>query len=222
MIKKRSARMALLACASIASLGLFAGASPAAAKVVTKTTTFNQCVNTALAIPDAEDITGVATAVTANVPVSVPKFKKKPQDGVVTALSSAGVRITHTDVGDLQVFLISPGGKLVNLSSFNDDSSNFSGDGYGSGAASCSGSLVTFADAFTTSITVPGNTGAGQPITGNFKPEQPLSTFVGGPARGSWGLVVLDEADVDIGSLNAVSLSLTYQYKALKKKKKKK
>jgi subtilisin-like proprotein convertase family protein len=221
MIKKRSARVTLLACASVVSLGLLAGASPAAAKTVTKTATFSQCLNTAVAIPDANGTTGASTAVTANVPVSVPKFKKKPQDGVVTAFNSAGVRITHTDVGDLQLFLISPGGKLVNLSSFNDDSSNFSSDGYGSGAADCTGSLVTFGDAFTTSIRTPGNTGASQPITGNFKPEQPLSTFVGGPARGNWGLVVLDGADVDIGSLNAVSLNFTYQYKALKKKKKK-
>ena len=36
MIKKRSARAALLACAGLASLGLIAGAAPAAAKTKKK------------------------------------------------------------------------------------------------------------------------------------------------------------------------------------------
>ncbi len=218
MINKRSARMALLACASVASLGLLAWATPAAAKTVTKTATFSQCLNTA--VPILDPVSSALQAQTASVPVSVPKFKKKPQDGVVTGFSTAGVRISHTDDGDISLFLISPGGKAITLSSQNDDSPT-SGDGYGTGAASCAGSLVTFGDAFTTPIQTPGNTGADAPITGSFKPEQPLSRFVGGPARGNWTLLVLDFSSGDTGSINGVSLNFTYQYKALKKKKKK-
>jgi subtilisin-like proprotein convertase family protein len=219
MIQKRSARMALLACAGVASLGLMAGASPAAAKTVTKTATFNQCVNFAVPIIDQDSSTSATTADAAAIPVSVPKFKGKPQDGLVTALTSLGTRITHTDDGDLELLLVSPGGKAVSLSQFNDG--NSSGDGWGTGAASCAGSLVLFGDAFPTSILTPGNTVSQSPITGSFKPEQPLSTVVGGPARGNWTFVVVDDASGDEGAINAVSLNLTYQYKALLKKKKK-
>jgi subtilisin-like proprotein convertase family protein len=220
MIKKRSARMALLACASVASLGLLAGPTSAAAKkakTVTKTAAFNQCVNAAAPIVDANVDTGATSATSAAVPVTVPNFKKKPQDGVVTAITSAGVRITHTFADDLVLLLVSPGGKATMLV----NNQGGVGDGYGSGAASCSGSLVQFGDAFSTSILDPGNTGD-DPIVGNFRPEQPLSPLAGGPARGNWTLVVVDELTGDTGAINAVSLNITYQYKALKKKKKKK
>jgi subtilisin-like proprotein convertase family protein len=220
MIKKRSARMALLACASVASLGLLVGPTTAAAKkakTVTKTAAFSQCVNAAAPIVDPDPTTGATSAASAAVPVTVPNFKKKPQDGVVTAITSAGVRITHTADGDLFLLLVSPGGKATVLAANRDGG----GDGYGSGAASCGGSLVQFGDAFATSILTPGNTGD-DPIVGNFRPEQPLSPLAGGPARGNWTLLVVDELGVDTGAINAVSLNITYQYKALKKKKKKK
>jgi hypothetical protein len=165
-------------------------------------------------------VSGALQAQTAKFPVTVPRFKKKPQDGVVTGFGSAGVRISHTDDGDISLFLISPGGKAITLSSRNDDSSN-SGDGYGTGAASCAGSPVTFGDGFTTPIQTPGNTGNDAPIIGSFRPEQPLRTFVGGPARGNWTLLVLDFSAGDTGSINGVSLNFNYRYRALKNKQKK-
>jgi hypothetical protein len=164
------------------------------------------------------------------MPVSVPKFKGRSQNGTITAFNSAGVRISHTDDGDLALFLVSPGGRAVALATYRDQSTNVdpdpphdprpSGDGFGSGAASCSGSRVDFGDRFPTSITTPGNTALDAPITGSFSPEQPLSTFVGGPARGFWTLLVQDVQFQDVGQINALSLSFTYTYKANKKKKK--
>ena len=79
--------------------------------------------------------------------VKVPKVKGRPQDGVVTAFHSVGVRIAHTDVSDLALFLVSPGGRAVALATYRDQSSNLdsdrqpspSGDGYGSGAMNCAG-----------------------------------------------------------------------------------
>jgi proprotein convertase P-domain-containing protein len=216
MTKKRF-RTALLACAGIASLGLMVGASPAAAK--TKTKTFNQCVSTGVAIPDQPSSdTDPRPSASFSIPVGVPKFKGKPQDGVVTAFNSAGVRITHTDDGDLILFLVSPGGKVITLADERDD--NTSGDGYGTGAASCAGSLVQFGDAFGTPIATPGNTTSGSPIVGSFRPEQPVSSFIGGPARGPWTLIVQDLANIDTGSINALSLNFTYKYKVKPKKKK--
>jgi subtilisin-like proprotein convertase family protein len=208
--------MTVLACAGLASLGLLMGASPAAAKAkkktVNKTATFNQCVSSASPIQDPES--PLASAV---IPVSVPSFKGALQDGAVTAITSAGTRITHTSDGDLVVTLVSPGGKVIPLAV----GEGTSGDGFGSGATSCSGSLAQFGDGFTTPITSPGNTGD-NPITGSFKPEQPLNQVLGGPARGNWVLLVADEATVDTGSLDAFSLNITYTYKAQVKKKTKK
>jgi hypothetical protein len=219
MCRKRFTWFVLLTCAGIASLGLVTGSS-AVAK--TKTATFNQCVSGAIPIPDEGPTSGTPTGSAAlAVPVNVPKFKGKQQDGVVTAFSTAGVRISHTDDGDLVLNLVSPGGKVVGLGQQRDDSGNSSGDGYGSGPADCSGSLVSYSDAFTTPIATPGNTANAAPIVGSFRPEQPLAAFVGGPARGMWTLVVTDTAGEDVGTINALSLNLTYQYKVKPKKKKK-
>jgi hypothetical protein len=217
MIKKRSARLALLACASVASLGLLVGPASAAAKAkkktVTKTATVSQCANASSLLLE-DDTVPIATAV---LPVTVPNFKGGLQDGVVTAITSAGVRITHTSDRDLVLSLLSPGGKVVQLAT----ARGASGDGFGSGAANCAGSPALFGDGFTTPISTPGN-GANQPIVGGFKPEQPLNAVVGGPARGSWFLIGDDKVGGDEGTIDAFSLNFTYSYKARVKVKKKK
>lgn len=228
MINTRSARLAALASVAFASLWLLATPGTAGAK--TKSAQFIQCVSTAVPIPDGPLDGSAATNPTASfaIFVNTPKFKGRAQSGTITAFTSAGVRITHTDDGDLALFLVSPGGRAVALSTFRDQSSNMddrgqprpSGDGYGSGASSCAGSVVRFGDSFPTSIATPGNTGLDAPIMGSFSAEQPLSAFVGGPARGFWTLIVQDIQAQDVGQINALSLSFTYGYKAKKKKKK--
>jgi hypothetical protein len=107
-----------LACGLVASLGLLVGVSPAAAKAkkktVTKTATVTQCAGGAAAIPDDPNVDAdPAGAAALGVPISVPKFKGKSQDGVVTAVTSVGVRITHTFDSDLILALVSPGGKIA-------------------------------------------------------------------------------------------------------------
>jgi hypothetical protein len=217
MNRLRAARMAVLCCVCGGMLVTIGAAAPAAAK--TRTKTFNRCVSVAVGIPDGPaGNTDPNPAASLAIPVTVPKFKGRPQNGAVMAINSVGVRISHTDAGDLALFLVSPGGRAIALSTFRDDSSDHSGDGYGSGAASCSGSLVQFGDGFSTPITMPGNTGAAAPITGSFRPEQALSTFVGGPARGYWTLIVQDVASPDIGQISALSLNITYRYKARRKR----
>jgi subtilisin-like proprotein convertase family protein len=220
MMRSSSVRLALLACVSVASLGLVAGASPAAAKTKTKTKTFSQCTSFAIPIPDFPDHMATPNApvnstASASIPVSVPKFKGKPQDGVITALTDVNVRISHTFAGDLVLYLVSPGGRAVNLAYGRGST----GDGYGNGAASCAGGSVLFGDAFPTPIATPGNTGD-NPIVGSFKPEQPLGALVGGPARGNWTLIATDIAHQDSGAINGFSLNFTYSYKTQAKKKK--
>jgi subtilisin-like proprotein convertase family protein len=226
MTKKRWGRLVLLVGAALASMWLLAG--PAVGKK--RTASFTQCVSAVVPIPDGPTTGSAATNPVASLPIFVntPRFKKRTQSGTVTAIGSAGVRITHTDDGDLALFLVSPGGRAVALSTFRDQSGNKddsgqpspSGDGYGSGAESCAGSRVEFGDRFPSSIAMPGNTGLDAPITGAFTPEQPLTTFVGGPARGFWTLVVQDVQGRDVGQIDAFSLSITYSYKAKKKRKK--
>lgn len=217
MFKKRFGRMAVLACASLASLALVA-VSPAAAKtkkkVVTKTATVNQCVTTTSPIIDPDD--GVGPAI-ATVPVSVPNFRGAAQDGAITSFTSAGVRLTHSYDGDLQVLLVSPGGKAIGLSFGRGER----GDGFGTGTG-CTGSPALFGDSFANPISGanPGNIDS--PLSGPFKPEQPLNAVLGGPARGTWVLVVTDKSSSDEGTLDAFSVNYTYTYKALVKKKAKK
>ncbi|HEY6636124.1 MAG TPA: hypothetical protein VIZ61_00440 [Solirubrobacterales bacterium] len=230
MITRHWDRLMLVACATCASLGLLA--LPAGASAKKKTAQFTQCVSTAVPIPDGPPEGSMATNPAASFAIFVdtPRFKGRPQNGTVTAFNSAGVRITHSDDGDLALFLASPGGRAVALSTFRDQSTNVnpyppptrlpSGDGYGSGAPNCSGSRVDFGDRFSRSIATPGNTGVDAPITGSFSPEQPLSTFVGGPARGFWTLIVQDIQNQDVGQIDALSLSFDYTYKAKKKRKK--
>jgi subtilisin-like proprotein convertase family protein len=225
MVKKRSARTALLACACVASLGLIAGVSPAAAKsklkkkTVTKTATFNQCVSVASPISGNNDTTNPNNPQlgVANLPVTIPPYRGLPQNGAITGIAGVGVRISHTFDGDLSVLLVAPGARTVPLSL----SRGVSGEGFGAGATGCGGSLVQFADAFGTPIATPGNTGD-DPVVGSFKPEQPLGALAGGQAGGNWQLLVADGAGGDDGSLNAFSLNVTYTYKALVKVKKKK
>ena len=231
MSKKRWAGLAPIACLALA-VSLIAAAPAASAKTQTKTAQFARCVSTAVPIPDGplDGSTATNPAASFAIFVKTPKFKGRPQSGTVTAIHSAGVRITHSDDGDLALFLVSPGGRAIALSTYRDQSTNPnpdpppdflpSGDGYGSGAADCSGSLVNFGDGFPTSIATPGNFGVNAPITGSFSPEQPLGTFVGGPARGFWTLIVQDVQFQDVGQIDALSLSFDYAYKAKKKRKK--
>jgi subtilisin-like proprotein convertase family protein len=217
MIKKRSARVALLACAGIASLGLVAGVSTAAAKTkvkkrtVTQTATFNQCVSVASPISSTNSAANPnpnnPQVGVGNIPVTIPPYRGLPQDGAITGISQVGVRISHTFNSDLSVLLVAPGAHAVPLSVGRGGN----GDGYGTGATSCGGSLVQFSDAFGTPIGTLTDTDV-NPILGQFKPERPLAGLNGTQARGNWQVLVTDGASSDDGSLNAVSLTFTYTF----------
>ncbi len=191
--------------AGFAALALtLALASTAAAK----STTFHGCVSGAAPIVDR-------SSNSLSVRVPYPKDALKPQIGRVVSIRF-GVRITHTADGDLSLVAVSPAGFAYSLAIKRDGG----GDGYGTGAADCSGSLVTFDDNATTPISTPGNVPPA-PIVGSFKPEFPLGPFNSSPVFGLWTLLVSDNTPLDTGAINAFSIDVTYKYKKLKKRKKK-
>jgi subtilisin-like proprotein convertase family protein len=198
---RKPARLGLALAA--VSAAFIVAAAPAAAKTATKS--FSQCVAGG-ALTDH-----VATSAAINVPV--PKNGKKIQSGVVTGVT-AGVRVSHTANGDLAMLLVNPAGRVINLT----DSG--SGNGFGTGPG-CGGAPAVFSDAG--ALTVSDSPAPGSnPYTGTFRPQQPLASFIGGPARGVWSLIVLDETDADVGALDGATLNVTYTYNKAKKKKGKK
>jgi subtilisin-like proprotein convertase family protein len=101
------------------------------------------------------------------------------------------INISHTFDGDLDIFLIGPNGTRVELTTDNGST----GHDYIN---------TVFDDQAATSIT----TGTA-PFTGSFKPEGLLSTLNGIPANGTWTLEITDDANLDSGTLNSWSLTIT-------------
>jgi subtilisin-like proprotein convertase family protein len=208
-----SKRLSWLGVVGLALVAILAvGASPAVAKkakkkTVTLTAQFNQCVN--VAVPYNES----TLPAVAQIPVTIPAYRGLPQDGAVTAVTSVGVRASHTFVSDNVITLVSPSGRLINLFNRRDNG----GDNFGAGATSCSGTQTLFSDTAGTAIAA-----GAPPYAGSFRPEQPLSGLNGSQARGVWTLLIADQAAGDSGTLHAFSLNFTYSYLAEVKKKKKK
>jgi hypothetical protein len=195
-----------MALAALAASALtLALASPAGAA----TKTYRSCVSGAAPIVDRG-----SSAL--NLKVPYPKDAKKPQLGRVVSIRF-GTRISHTRDSDLTLAAVSPAGFAYSLSVRN----GAGGQGYGTGAADCTGSLVLFDDNALTSISTPGNTPPA-PIAGSFKPQFQLGTFNNSPVFGLWTLLVTDSQTGEAGTVHAFSIDVTYSYKKLKKKKGKK
>jgi subtilisin-like proprotein convertase family protein len=99
--------------------------------------------------------------------------------------------LVHTYDSDLVVNLISPSGTVVNLFTYVGGS----GDNF---------TDTVFDDEASTSI----DSGT-PPFTGSFIPFEPLSTFDGEDATGTWTLEITDDAGLDVGTLLSWSLSFT-------------
>jgi subtilisin-like proprotein convertase family protein len=105
-------------------------------------------------------------------------------------LDQVDIDITHTWAGDINVTLIAPDGTTsADLTSGNGGSAdNYTG--------------TQFRDDAATSITA-----GTAPFTGAFQPEQPLSTFNGVDADGTWTLNFCDSAGGDVGTFNSWSIT---------------
>jgi len=104
------------------------------------------------------------------------------------------VDITHSFMGDLDAYLVSPSGRQVELfTAVGGQYNNFINLTLSDGAARSIDTL-TVDDV---------------PYTGIWRPEGLLSDFIGEDAAGIWTLVIRDNAFADQGSLNSWSLKIT-------------
>lgn len=106
------------------------------------------------------------------------------------------VNATHTYVGDVKITLIAPDGTRVILLNHRGGS----GDGLND---------TVFDDEGANSIYR-----GTAPFAGSFKPEYVLSAFDGKSAKGTWQLVIEDNALLDFGRLNGWSLKIDAAQKA--------
>jgi subtilisin-like proprotein convertase family protein len=107
--------------------------------------------------------------------------------GTITDLN-IDVRISHTRDSDLKVFLYAPDGTKVEL--FTDVGS--SGDNFGSGATSCSGTFTTLDSQSSNLMTNCTGCPSKAPFNGIWKPEGDLNVLNGKPKAGTWKLGLLD------------------------------
>ena len=175
------------ATCSGSSITLNASGPPNGGNILTNSTQNN------LAIPD-NGLNGEGTPGTAGQNYSSSALTVS---GVCPNVISAStyidvnVNLNHTFVGDLVIYLLSPNGTNLLLSSLNGGS----GDNYVS---------THFITTATTNIT------AGiAPFTNNYLPEGGFSTLIGSPINGTWSLFVGDENAGDTGSL--INWSISFQ-----------
>lgn len=110
-----------------------------------------------------------------------------------------GVRINHSFDADLNIYLVSPQGRFVELSTDNGGS----GNNYGSGPNSCGGggSFTIFDDEAVRSIR-----GGAAPFLGPFRPQTPLRALDGNSIRGTWRLLVFDDDEGGTGVVGCFAL----------------
>jgi len=102
-----------------------------------------------------------------------------------------GITITHSNVRELYIYLISPAGTRVPLVRGLDlPGANFTG--------------TVFDDEAATAITA-----GTAPFTGRYRPMRPLSDFDGEGVQGTWRLQITDRVKANRGTLNNWSLTIT-------------
>ena len=148
----------------------------------------------AVPIPDA-DPSGVSVPINVSGvgPLSKATFSI---DGTVctTDSGSTTVGLDHTFVSDLVASLASPSGTTITVfDSVGQFGQNFCQTVFDDSAAR-SIETALFDDA---------------PFTGSWRPAQPLSTFLGEIADGTWQFHVFDKSGLDTGSIRSVSLHLS-------------
>jgi subtilisin-like proprotein convertase family protein len=113
-----------------------------------------------------------------------------------TAIGATTVGLDHTYVGDLRGTLTSPASTPVVLftspGGTGNSGNNFCNTVFDDGASSPIQSIAA----------------AGNPFSGSFTPQNPLSAFNGQNPNGTWTFIVADLAAVDTGNIRSFSLTI--------------
>lgn len=107
---------------------------------------------------------------------------------------SVEIDITHPEVTELRVTLLTPSGTSIPLA-----------DGYGSGGANFHHTV--FRDDATQSIA---EAGAASPYTGAYRPIYPFSSADGEPTSGQWTLFVTDIVEGSVGTIDRWVLHMSF------------
>lgn len=145
----------------------------------------DQLNSTSMPIPDASDVESgfVESSIQiSNGPTSISAI-------------SVDVDITHPYVGDVGIALFAPDETYIVL---------FDSDDLPRAALSGANFVAT---SFRDTASIPIAEGQA-PFTGSFRPTEPLSTFDGQDANGTWTLVVFDRAATDTGTLQSWRLRI--------------
>lgn len=150
--------------------------------VITTCNTYSN--NTTLNIPDGVGANAPGPVVTKSINVTTPD--------VTISSVKATLGITHTWMNDLVIALEHPDATQVTLFNRNCGNSN--------GTAN-----LTFSD---DNATIPA---ACAGVTGTYSPAAPLSAFAGKSSIGTWGLLVADFYNGDIGNIGNWTLEICTQ-----------
>ena len=112
-----------------------------------------------------------------------------------------GLRINHTNDADLNIYLVSPKGKFIELSTDNGGS----GNNYGAGQNSCGrrARFAVFTDQAGRSIRQ-----GSAPFNADFRPQTPLSAVNGDRIGGIWRLMVFDDDAGSTGTIGCFAMAV--------------
>ena len=116
------------------------------------------------------------------------------------AAGSTTVGIAHTWVGDLIMNLSAPDGTAIDL---------MRRPGPGSVGSSGNNFCQTMLDDQSGGDSIQTIANTDGPYTGSYTPAEPLNTFVGSPANGTWSLNISDNVRQDAGTLYGYSLLIS-------------
>ncbi len=112
-------------------------------------------------------------------------------------LSEIRFIIEHSWDADLDVFLTSPAGQTVELSTDNGSA----GDNYGINSAACDQYTALVSRAESGQCGTPSVEDGLAPFLGTFFPEGDFANFNTGSANGTWTLEICDDAEFSVGTL---------------------
>jgi cysteine-rich repeat protein len=183
-MRVRNARPSLLAAMMLAAALLTARSTQAVAPPFPSTQTTLLNTDGVVPIPDNGSLISVMTFTGGGIVIDVDVY----------------LELQHTNSQDLDVYLVSPSGTTIALTTDNGGGNDdvFRG--------------TTFDDQAPGSPSAPNvrnYTYTNLVATGPIQPEEPLGKVVGEPANGPWALVVIDDAGGSTGNLRAWSLTIS-------------